>query len=297
MDAATLIEHASPMMTIFLVMAFVSVIAGLSVGALLISRKAVHPVLAGACTGLLSLGLTVLCVWAATGADAGDIEASRSAVAGATGVLLIAPFFALAPAALHAIMTLGASLREGPRRLGFVLAGVVPALILVAAPAVGGYLTGNGFLPISMLRVVPYGALALLTLPALTAGGEGPSGPASSASASLSLLAFVGIGEASLRGAFAFLMQGRFGDLPDAVAREAFVINARAELLDPTLVWSWIAFAAAAVLAILAHVPAMRRPGGAHTAAGLLWIPLAALPLLLADVPVASWTALAQALP
>lgn len=299
MDPATLTRLATPSLTILLVLTFLSVIAALSFGALLVSRKALSPALTGLSTGGLGLALLGLTLWAASSADPSSLEGSQAAVAAGTGVLLVVPFFGLASAFLHGVLCLGGALRDGPRRWAWVATGVLPGLALVGAPALGGWLVGNGFFELSLLRVVPYGLLVLLTLPALAAGGEevgGAAGAASSASASVSLLAYVALGEASLRGVFAFLMQGRFAGLPDAASREAFVVNARADLLDPILPWSWVAFGAAAVLVLLAHIPLLRRQGPV-AAAGLVWVPLMALPMLLADVPVSSWAALAAAMP
>lgn len=295
MDPAVLVESATPSLALLFVAAFLSVIASLSLGALLVSRVPVHPLLAGLATGPLGLVLVALNQWSATAADPGDLGGSRVAVAGGVLVLLVTPFFAVVPSFLHLVMALGGALRDAPRRLLWILAGLLPLAAVVGLPVLGGYVVGNGFFEIAFLRVVPYAVLALLALPAL-AGGPARHASASSASAGLALVTFVGLSEASLRGAFYFLMLGRFSTLEDPVAREAFVLNARADLLAPVGPWVWGAFAAAAVFAVLAFVPVFRGEGPWHRALGLLWVPVAAVPLLVCDVPMSAWTALATAL-
>jgi len=296
MDPSTLISHATPSLTLALLLTFLSVVGGLTLGALLVSRKALSPLLSGLALGPLALGLTAVVLWSGSSANASDLDAARTAVAGPMLCLLVAPFLAIVTAVLHGILALAGALRDGPRHWAWVGAAALPVLVAVLAPLVGGWVVGNGFFQVALLRVLPYGVLALLVLPALAAGGD-QAGPASTASAGLCFVTFVGLGEASLRGVFAFLMQGRFAELPDAAARQALVDNARVDLLDPVVPWSWLAFGAAAAVAVLALVPVARRDkGGLGAAAGAVWILLAALPLLLADVPATAWRALARAL-
>mgnify|MGYP004134225269 CR=1 FL=1 len=295
MDPSTLLQHATPSLSLALLLAFLSVVGGLTLGALLLGRRAVHPLLSGLALGPLALGITALVLWAGLSGDPADVDASRTAVAAPVVLLLVVPFFALLPALFHGGLALAGALREGPRQVVPVVISALPALVAVVAPIVGGLVVGNGFFEVSLLRVVPYALLALLVVPAMAGGGE-QAGPTSSASAGLAFVTLVGLGEASLRGVFAFLMLGRFATLPDAPAREALVLNARATLLAPTVAWSWVAFVAAAVVAVVGIVVASRREGGASSAAGAVWILLAAVPMVLADVPTSAWSALAQAL-
>lgn len=295
MDPAALVQHATPALSLLLVLTFLCLVGGLSLGAMLVSRKRLGPWWTGLGLGPLAIGTVGLNLWSAASADPADLEASQIAVAGATVVLVVLPFFALVPAFFHAILALGGALRDEPRRWLYVGIGALPLAVVIGAPLLGGYLVGSGFFQISLLRVIPYTVVGLLVLPALAAGGE-EAGPDASASAGLALVTFVGLGEASLRGVFAFLMMGRFASLPDAIAREAFVANARVELLLPALPWSWVAFGAAAVLAVVSLVPGLRRHNGWTSLVGLVWIAAASLPMVLTDVPPASWAALAQAL-
>lgn len=293
MDPAALVQLAMPSLVILLVATFLSIIFGVGVGALLLSRKPVPAGISGGVMGLMALALIGVCGWASvigSGADGPQIAVSSAVIA-----LVVVPFFALVPASLHAIFALVGAVRDGPRRWGLVGAAVVPVAAVLALPIIGGVTVGSGFYELSWLRVIPYAGLALLTLPALAAGGEGV-GRDAAATAGLAFAGFVGLTEASLRGVFWFLSFGRFLSLEDETARMALVDNASATLLSPSQPWSWATVGAALVVGVIALIPALRGPQKVGAWLGVVWLIVALLPMILATVPRSSWLAFAQAL-
>jgi len=104
------------------------------------------------------------------------------------------------------------------------------------------------------------------------------------------------MGEAAVRGVVFFLGRGRFGSLPDPVARLAMLQNAGTGMLYPAMWGSWVVLAFALGVAVLAIVPALRRAPKPTYWAAFAWLFVSVLPMLLADVSLAAWTAMAQAL-
>jgi hypothetical protein len=296
MDQAAFLEAATPVLTGELVLALVSLVISTLVGVYVLTRGRVPPLIAGLGLAPLALGAPLLARWALTSSD------PVHAVFAGLAALLLAIFFVLPAALAHGLLTAVAGGRGPGRRWALPLVALVPLALAVVLPAVGGLVVGQGTEAFGILRTVLYAPVALLLLPAMLASEDGPSGrvggPQAAASASLGFALVVGLGEASGRAMFWFTLLGSFSGLPTVARREALVQTVASDLAAPLLPWSLAAVAAACLVGAIGLIAAWRRGRkNVLVVLGAVWLPLAFVPLLVGDVPLSAWQALAAALP
>ena len=294
MDQAALVQAMIPALSVMLVITLLSVIAAVVLGVLVWTRSRTPALLSGLALGLLPLGIAVLALIPVKGPP-------TFSQAWAFGPAILGIFAVLLPALLHLAGTAAAGASRGPRTLWVPAVATAGVVVVAALPSVAASMVGEGqFTALGGFRTVVYGLAGLLLLPALLAGDpDEAAGPEASAAAGLSYVTVVGLGEAAVRSIFGFVLLGAFAATRTPDKRMELVDTVIADLLAPLTPWSWATFAVAAVVAALAVVPALRTGGSraALSGLGLVWVGIAALPLLLAGPDRDTWRGWSTAVP
>ncbi|MBT3220998.1 MAG: hypothetical protein HN348_18085 [Proteobacteria bacterium] len=250
-------------------------ILSLVFGILLIQNKKLPPALTLSATGvpiLVGISVAQFSLWGWPGD--GTMEAMQSSMAISLGCRLVL-FLVIAPVTgLYLLFLAANGLLGSPRRIPWLVVGIILAIAVAATTVTGGYFYENPIF--AWVRGVIYVAYGVLVAVAMLRGDPDKSAsPEAAATAGPVFLFFVAAGETAERSLAQLLMVLGLPSLKPSI-REEF-IDVCLQMVEPEVSWYFASMGVAALFALVAVASALHGDGKRKLtiASALLWFAVA----------------------